>query len=209
LEAKIVTPSGEAKTLNPYTDPEYFWALRGGGGSAWGVITSVTYKTHPLPAYIQAVLVQFNITDQSARRPLLTKCLSALPLVVESGYTGYIDAAGGFGGIFSQANGTNATLERAFAPFYELLNLTGVSGQIASVPFPTLLDYGQYFLKDPNIATNIIDSSRLLTADILRNRAGDLVDLVEQFPDLEPGFNFGKWSTVLFIKMYSSLTSPS
>jgi hypothetical protein len=33
----IVTAAGESKTLNPYTDPEYFCAVRGGGGNAWGV----------------------------------------------------------------------------------------------------------------------------------------------------------------------------
>ena len=37
LEMTIVTASGEHETLNSYTDPEYFYAVRGGGGSAWGV----------------------------------------------------------------------------------------------------------------------------------------------------------------------------
>lgn len=31
--------SGENVVLNEYTNPEYFWAVRGGGGSAWGVST--------------------------------------------------------------------------------------------------------------------------------------------------------------------------
>jgi hypothetical protein len=192
LEAKIVTPSGDAKTLNRYSDPDHFWALRGGGGSAWGVITSVTYKTHPLPTNIQAVLVQLNVTNNSSRNPLLAKCLSALPVIAESGYTGYVDASGRFQGIFSQPNGTNAMYEKAFAPFFEAAKMTGVSGQIASIPFPTWLDYGKYFLIDPNIATNVIDASRLLTAEVLTYKTADLVDLVAQFPDLEPGFNFGK-----------------
>lgn len=29
-----------------YTDPDYFWAVRGGGGIAWGVVTNITYMTH-------------------------------------------------------------------------------------------------------------------------------------------------------------------
>lgn len=192
MEAKIVTPLGETKTLNSYCDPDYFWALRGGGGSAWGVITSVTYKTHPVPAYIQAVLVQLNVTNNSSLRPLLNACFSAIPSVAEAGYTGYVDASGGFQGIFNQANGTNATFEKVFAPFYEAAKIDGISGQLMTAPFPTFLDYGQFFLTDPNIATNIIDASRLLTATVLRNKTGELVDLVEQFPDLAPGFNFSK-----------------
>jgi hypothetical protein len=138
------------------------------------------------------VLVQLNVTNNSSRGPLLAKCLSTLPGIAESGYTGYVDASGGFQGIFSQANGTNATYEKAFAPLFEAAKMTGVSGQIIAVLFPTWLDYGQYFLTDPNIATNVIDASRLLTAEVLINKTADLVDLVAQFPDLEPGFNFGK-----------------
>jgi hypothetical protein len=33
----LVTADGEYKTINAYNDPEYFYAVRGGGGSAWGV----------------------------------------------------------------------------------------------------------------------------------------------------------------------------
>ena len=39
LEVSIVKASGEHVVLNEYTNPEYFWAVRGGGGSAWGVST--------------------------------------------------------------------------------------------------------------------------------------------------------------------------
>jgi hypothetical protein len=37
LEMSIVSADGEHRVINPYSDPEYFWAVRGGGGSAWGV----------------------------------------------------------------------------------------------------------------------------------------------------------------------------
>lgn len=37
LEMSIVSADGEHRVINPYFDPEYFWAVRGGGGSAWGV----------------------------------------------------------------------------------------------------------------------------------------------------------------------------
>lgn len=40
VEINLVTAEGEHKTLNKYCDPEYFWAVRGGGGSAWGVSQS-------------------------------------------------------------------------------------------------------------------------------------------------------------------------
>lgn len=37
LEMSIVSANGEHHIINRYSDPEYFWAVRGGGGSAWGV----------------------------------------------------------------------------------------------------------------------------------------------------------------------------
>lgn len=37
LEMSIVSADGEHDVINRYSDPEYFWAVRGGGGSAWGV----------------------------------------------------------------------------------------------------------------------------------------------------------------------------
>lgn len=44
LQATVINALGELVVLNEYTDPDYFWALRGGGGSAWGVSSlDVTY----------------------------------------------------------------------------------------------------------------------------------------------------------------------
>ena len=37
------------RTVNACSDPELYWALKGGGGGNWGVVTQVTLKTHPLP----------------------------------------------------------------------------------------------------------------------------------------------------------------
>ena len=41
-----MTPTGEILTANSETNPDLFWALRGGGGTTFGVITKVTYKAH-------------------------------------------------------------------------------------------------------------------------------------------------------------------
>ena len=51
LEAAIVTADGRLRTVNACTEPELFWAIKGGGGGSWGVITSVTLRTHDLPAH--------------------------------------------------------------------------------------------------------------------------------------------------------------
>ncbi|KAK2757894.1 hypothetical protein FQN54_004300 [Arachnomyces sp. PD_36] len=192
LEVNLVNADGEHITINSYCDPEYFYAIRGGGGSSWGVVTSATFKTHPLPTHIQVGMVQFNVTDNSTStlRTVLEKGLQTIPSITEAGYTGYGDLSSGFSAIFIQPNGTNETFNTAFAPFYELKELPGVSGQLGSFNFPTWIDYCRMFLRDPNIATNIIDASRLLTKDVLVDRADEIVDLILDYPENGAGFNF-------------------
>lgn len=46
LEADIVIADGTLVTTNACTNKDLFWALRGGGGGSWGVITRVVYKAH-------------------------------------------------------------------------------------------------------------------------------------------------------------------
>jgi hypothetical protein len=89
LEMEIVTPCGKHVVLNEYTDPEYFWAVRGGGGNSWGVVMSVTYKTHPKPSHIQVAFLQANMSTKAAYRKVYTQTLKALPGVTDAGYTGY------------------------------------------------------------------------------------------------------------------------
>jgi FAD/FMN-containing dehydrogenase len=49
LEAEVVTADGEARIANACTNPDLFWALKGGGGGTFGVVTRLTLRTHELP----------------------------------------------------------------------------------------------------------------------------------------------------------------
>ena len=50
LEAEVVTADGAVRVVNARRDPELFWALKGGGGGSFAVVTRVTLRTHALPA---------------------------------------------------------------------------------------------------------------------------------------------------------------
>ncbi|KAL3462057.1 hypothetical protein BJX64DRAFT_149655 [Aspergillus heterothallicus] len=51
LSMEVVTPDGRFLTASFVENQELFWALRGGGGSTFGVVTSVTVKAYPtIPA---------------------------------------------------------------------------------------------------------------------------------------------------------------
>ncbi len=51
LEAEIVTADGVVRTANACTNSDLFWALKGGGGGSWGVLTKLTLRTHELPEF--------------------------------------------------------------------------------------------------------------------------------------------------------------
>ncbi|KAI0777630.1 hypothetical protein BD413DRAFT_490599 [Trametes elegans] len=56
LEISIVTADGAHLVTNAYQHSDLFWALRGGGGGTFGVVTSVTYRTHPAAPVNMAVI---------------------------------------------------------------------------------------------------------------------------------------------------------
>jgi hypothetical protein len=47
---KIVTADGVLRTVDARRDPDLLWALRGGGGGNFGVVTEFTYRLRALPA---------------------------------------------------------------------------------------------------------------------------------------------------------------
>jgi FAD/FMN-containing dehydrogenase len=47
---QIVTPDGRVRNVTNKTDPDLLWALRGGGGGNFGIVTAFTFRIHPLPA---------------------------------------------------------------------------------------------------------------------------------------------------------------
>src|SRR5579883_270448 len=48
LSAQVVVADGRILTCDANHDPDLFWALRGGGGGNFGVVTSFTFQVHPV-----------------------------------------------------------------------------------------------------------------------------------------------------------------
>lgn len=47
LEYEVVTAAGRVLTASPTTNSDLYWALSGGGGGTYGIVTSVTVRAHP------------------------------------------------------------------------------------------------------------------------------------------------------------------
>jgi FAD/FMN-containing dehydrogenase len=71
LEAEIVTADGRVLVANACTNPDLFWALKGGGGGSWGVVARLTLRTHDLPEHFGSAWGKFKAHDDDAFRRLL------------------------------------------------------------------------------------------------------------------------------------------
>ncbi len=49
VAVQIVTADGVIRECTATSEPELFWACRGGGGGSFGVVTAFTLRTHPVP----------------------------------------------------------------------------------------------------------------------------------------------------------------
>ncbi|MBV8230935.1 MAG: FAD-binding oxidoreductase [Planctomycetaceae bacterium] len=75
LEAEIVTADGTVRIANACTNPDLFWAIKGGGGGSFGVVTRLTLRTHPLPEFFGAVFTTIQATSEGAFRRLIGKVI--------------------------------------------------------------------------------------------------------------------------------------
>jgi FAD/FMN-containing dehydrogenase len=71
LEAELVCADGSLKTANACTNPDLFWALKGGGGGSLGVVTRLTLRTHALPQYFGAAFLTIKATSDAAFQRLI------------------------------------------------------------------------------------------------------------------------------------------
>ena len=66
--ASVVLPSGQVVTASAASNPDLFWALRGGGGGNFGVTTSLTFATFPTK---DVDVVNLNFPPQSFAQVLV------------------------------------------------------------------------------------------------------------------------------------------
>lgn len=76
VEAEIVTADGIVRTVNACRDPELFWAIKGGGGGTFGVVTRVTVRTHAFPDWFGGVFATVRAKTPEAFHALVAHMLT-------------------------------------------------------------------------------------------------------------------------------------
>ena len=73
LEAQVVTADGRVRIVNACQDADLFWALKGGGGGTFGVVTRLTLRTHELPEFFGGAWGTIQAQSDAAFRALIAR----------------------------------------------------------------------------------------------------------------------------------------
>ena len=88
----MVTANGTYLITNAYQNADLFWALRGGGGGTFGVVTSLTYRTRPsfpINAVFMTAIANTS-TPNSALSQAFTEIVRLTPQLTDEGWGGYV-----------------------------------------------------------------------------------------------------------------------
>jgi hypothetical protein len=180
LSVDAVTPDGRFVTANATQNTELFWALRGGGGSTFGVTVAWTIKVHPKLSVASVTKFSLtsgaNFTTDALWEAIRIYC-EAIPTYIAAGTYEYW-------GIFPGSNGTltfqfinwfapNQTSEEfqaLLAPMFDKW------AQLGIVVSPTFQQYDSYLpawrdLTDAEVVGSITgrSTSRLLPKENLED----------------------------------------
>ncbi|KAK2760032.1 hypothetical protein FQN54_002768 [Arachnomyces sp. PD_36] len=67
LQFEVVTAEGEVVIANDYQNTDLFWALRGGGGGTFGIVTKATFRVFPdLPVVVTTTTLTFQLNESES-----------------------------------------------------------------------------------------------------------------------------------------------
>ncbi len=136
LEAEVVTADGEVRIANSCTNPDLFWALKGGGGG-FGVATRVTLRTHTLPEFLGVVFATIKASSDEAYRRLIAKVLEFYAQTLFNPHWGE-QLGFGPGGLLSIAMVLQGLdqheAEATWRPFFDWVSASGQDFSIVSPP---------------------------------------------------------------------------
>jgi hypothetical protein len=196
LQATVVTPEGEIVVANEYQNSDIFWAIRGGGGGTFGVLTSLTVNAYPMPTAVMWSLnaEPHNTTNISEWYELMSKLFAELPRLKESGLQGYITLNGGPATLTNAMfayNQSKEDVEESISSVMKILNAKNSSIKIDSKisAFPKWIDVYHLFNLTQSVAggAGSTSASRLLPARALTGGDDVFTKFLEKAVPTESG----------------------
>ena len=76
ISAQVVTADGKTLTASATSNPDLFWAIRGGGGGTFGIVVEFTLRLRQLP---RSAMVALSWNDTKSRFPVAKRFLEWAP----------------------------------------------------------------------------------------------------------------------------------
>lgn len=180
LEATVVLPSGRIVVANPCQNEKLFWAIRGGGGGTYGVVTEVVLKTYPSPKTTMHVftLSSHQSTTENEFYDTMSWLHAHMQVLKQGGMQGYYYIVGpptaptlSFLWSFTLFDKPAGTVKTLMVPVDEHLaqrsNLFTTTSNITEAA--TYWDLAQHFQNEPVANGGSTYGSRLLSVSSLSN----------------------------------------
>jgi FAD/FMN-containing dehydrogenase len=184
IEINLVTADGQYLTVNSHQHSDLFWALRGGGGGTFGVVTSVTYQTHPSTTL---TIVSYNSSSSNpdTMRKIFKEFIRIHPALSDVGFSGYGTIFNNsLNGIFALSNSSIAKTNQSLNSFFEYAqNLTSKEGPNLTTTTSFTFDSFYNFYDDELASANDVEGtyieigSRLVPRKSFENDYERLADL--------------------------------
>jgi FAD/FMN-containing dehydrogenase len=160
VEVEVVTADGEILVANEDQHEDLFWALRGGGGGTFGVVTKMTFRTHEMPETFGAAIGTITANSDADYRRLIRAFVDFLPGYLDNEHWGEQvrlapDNTMEFALTMLDVDDTEA--RAIWKPFTDWVtqHSDAVSGEIffASLPFTAMWDVDWWATNVPDFIT--------------------------------------------------------
>ncbi|KAF8254011.1 FAD/FMN-containing isoamyl alcohol oxidase-like protein MreA [Wilcoxina mikolae CBS 423.85] len=168
LQFTLVTAEGEYITANAKNNSDIFWAIRGGGGAAFGVVISVTVKTYDTPS-VSGAVITYNYTETTNDTfwAGIDAFHSFAPSFGDASIYGYYELSDTkfFIKPLLAPGKTLQELTAIVAPFLAKLDALGVPYTSSITEHPTFKAGYDALFDGEGAGTNMLTSSRMILRD--------------------------------------------
>ena len=88
LELEVVVADGRVLIANAHQNEDLFWALRGGGGGTFGIVSRITLLAHPMPKTDGWISGTISASSDAAYLELIHRYVSFVPAALNNGSWG-------------------------------------------------------------------------------------------------------------------------
>ncbi|KAI0881334.1 FAD-binding domain-containing protein [Annulohypoxylon maeteangense] len=172
LSWEVVTAAGDHVTASANENADLYWALRGGGGGTYGIVTSMTIKAYPDTTFSTVYMSVFNDgSNTDAIYSAMGTFLQSLPKLVDAGaWVVWVAAPFGFLVMPAMVADVKASeLDTYFQATREKMDQLGLQYQYQSADYPGFLQGYKSMTSTWNVSDHNV-GGRLIPRELVKDQ---------------------------------------